>query len=109
MRAPPARAAFPPVPGCPPRPRRGPARPLPPGRSPVRRQPGLAAVPAGFHGQSGTVASAHPTIDVAPGQARRCWIIQLLDDERTLKNVLEHHEEREEKGLLPELGLPAAT
>lgn len=39
----------------------------------------------------------------APGQARRRWIIQLLDDERTLKNVMEHHEEREEKGLLPEL------
>lgn len=42
---------------------------------------------------------------VAPDQARRRWIIHLLDDERTLKNVLEHHEEREEKGMLPELGL----
>lgn len=38
-------------------------------------------------------------------KGRRRWIIQLLDDERTLKNVLEHHEEREEKGMLPELGL----
>lgn len=53
------------------------------------------------------MASAHTAIDVAPGQARRRWIIQLLGDERTLKNVLEHHEEREEKGMLPELGLAA--
>lgn len=30
-------------------------------------------------------------------------ILQLLDYQRTLKNVIEHHEEREEKGLLPEL------
>lgn len=39
------------------------------------------------------------------GQAQRRWIIDLLDSERTLKNVVEHHEEREEKGMLPELGL----
>lgn len=44
-----------------------------------------------------------------PAPARRRWIIQLLDDERTLKNVLEHHEEREEKGMLPELGLLPAS
>lgn len=31
------------------------------------------------------------------------WIIQTLDFQRTLKNVLEHHEEREEMTLLPEL------
>lgn len=44
----------------------------------------------------------------APDQALRRWIIHLLDDERTLKNVVEHHEEREEKGMLPELGLTPA-
>jgi hemerythrin-like domain-containing protein len=31
-------------------------------------------------------------------------LIALLDKQRSYKNVLEHHEEREEKGLLPELG-----
>lgn len=31
------------------------------------------------------------------------WIIDILDYERSLKNVLEHHEEREEKGQLIEL------
>ncbi len=31
------------------------------------------------------------------------WIIKLLDDERSLKNLVEHHNEREEKGMLPEL------
>ena len=30
-------------------------------------------------------------------------IIKLLDDERSLKNLVEHHNEREEKGMLPEL------
>jgi hemerythrin-like domain-containing protein len=34
---------------------------------------------------------------------RRRWIIEILDYERLLKNVLEHHEEREEEGLLKEL------
>ena len=37
---------------------------------------------------------------VAPG---RRILIALLDKQRSYKNVLEHHEEREEKGLLPEL------
>lgn len=71
-------------------------------------KPGAAA-----HAATGTAAGAASAIapgagtmlDAAPGQARRRWIIQLLDDDRTLKNVLEHHEEREEKGMLPELGL----
>lgn len=54
---------------------------------------------------AGIEAGAGARSDGPPGQARRRWIIQLLDDERTLKNVLEHHEEREEKGALPELGL----
>lgn len=31
------------------------------------------------------------------------WLIELLDLERKLKHVLEHHEAREEHGLLPEL------
>lgn len=31
------------------------------------------------------------------------WVIDILDYERTLKNVMEHHEEREEKGLLAEI------
>lgn len=60
---------------------------------------------------AGKEAGPADRLSAAPGQARRRWIIQLLDDERTLKNVLEHHEEREEKGMLPELGLasgPAA-
>ena len=33
----------------------------------------------------------------------RRWVIEFIDYERTFKNVMEHHEEREEKGLLPEL------
>lgn len=33
----------------------------------------------------------------------RRWVIELIDYERTFKNVMEHHEEREEKGLLTEL------
>lgn len=45
----------------------------------------------------------HPVIE--PGPEQRRWIIALLDEERVLKNVVEHHEEREEKGMLPELGL----
>lgn len=36
-------------------------------------------------------------------KAHNRWIIDILDYERTLKNVMEHHEEREEKGLLAEL------
>jgi hemerythrin-like domain-containing protein len=36
------------------------------------------------------------------GLARRV-VIALLDKQRSYKNLLEHHEEREEKGLLPEL------
>ena len=36
-------------------------------------------------------------------QAYRRWIIELFDQHKTLKNVLEHHEQREEQGLLPEL------
>ena len=36
-------------------------------------------------------------------QQRLRWIIKLIDDERSLKNLLEHHNEREEKGMLPEL------
>ena len=37
-----------------------------------------------------------------PEDMRR-WVIELIDYERTFKNVMEHHEEREEKGLLVEL------
>ena len=44
----------------------------------------------------------HSAVPEEKGQRLR-WIIQLLDDERTLKNLLEHHNEREEKGMLPEL------
>jgi hypothetical protein len=33
----------------------------------------------------------------------RRTLIELLDKQRSYKNVLEHHEEREEKGMLPEL------
>ena len=33
----------------------------------------------------------------------RRWVIDIIDYERTFKNVMEHHEEREEKGLLLEL------
>jgi hemerythrin-like domain-containing protein len=36
------------------------------------------------------------------GLGRRV-LIALLDKQRSYKNVLEHHEEREEKGMLPEL------
>lgn len=40
----------------------------------------------------------------APEQTElRRWVIELIDYERTFKNVMEHHEEREEKGLLLEL------
>lgn len=42
---------------------------------------------------------------IEPGPEQRRWIISLLDHERVLKNVVEHHEEREEKGMLPELGM----
>ncbi len=37
------------------------------------------------------------------GPARLHWLIKMMDDERSLKNLLEHHHEREEAGLLPEL------
>lgn len=37
-----------------------------------------------------------------PHDMRR-WVIEFIDYERTFKNVMEHHEEREEKGLLMEL------
>jgi hemerythrin-like domain-containing protein len=43
------------------------------------------------------ISSLH---DIGPG---RRALITLLDKQRSYKNVLEHHEEREEKGLLPEL------
>lgn len=33
----------------------------------------------------------------------RRWVIEFIDYERTFKNVMEHHEEREEKGMLLEL------
>jgi hemerythrin-like domain-containing protein len=39
----------------------------------------------------------------AEKSARLRHIIQLIDDQRSLKNLLEHHNEREEKGMLPEL------
>jgi len=42
------------------------------------------------------------------GRDRLRWIIKMIDDERSLKNLLEHHEEREEKGLLPELAAAEA-
>ena len=38
----------------------------------------------------------------AEEQIRR-WVIEVIDYERTFKNVMEHHEEREEKGLLLEI------
>lgn len=39
----------------------------------------------------------------ADSSARLRHIIKLIDDERSLKNLVEHHNEREEKGMLPEL------
>lgn len=39
----------------------------------------------------------------AEKSARLRHIIKLLDEERSLKNLVEHHNEREEKGMLPEL------
>lgn len=36
-------------------------------------------------------------------RARHRAIIALLEEEKTLKGVVEHHQEREERGLLPEL------
>lgn len=44
--------------------------------------------------------------------ARLRHIIGLIDEQRSLKNLVEHHNEREEKGMLPELAamhLPAQT
>ena len=39
-----------------------------------------------------------------PAEERmRRWVIEVIDYERTFKNVMEHHEEREEKGLLLEI------
>ncbi|GAA3911964.1 hemerythrin domain-containing protein [Litoribacillus peritrichatus] len=35
--------------------------------------------------------------------AYRRWVIELLDRQKQLKNVLEHHEQREEQGMLNEL------
>lgn len=48
-------------------------------------------------------------LPTGPHNARRN-ILAVLEYQRTLKNVIEHHEEREEKGLLPELdaALPEA-
>jgi len=37
------------------------------------------------------------------GRSPRRLVIELLDYQRTLKGVLEHHEQREEQGLAPEL------
>lgn len=42
-------------------------------------------------------------LNQAPVINQRRWVIEILDYERLLKNVLEHHEEREEQGLLKEL------
>ena len=42
------------------------------------------------------------SLPAAPS-ARLRHIIKLIDDERSLKNLVEHHNEREEKGMLPEL------
>jgi hypothetical protein len=39
----------------------------------------------------------------ATGKAMRRGIIALLDEQKTLKGVCEHHQEREQVGLLPEL------
>jgi len=37
------------------------------------------------------------------GRSLRRLVIELLDYQRTLKGVLEHHEQREQQGLVPEL------
>lgn len=37
------------------------------------------------------------------GRARRLAILEVLDYQRSFKSVMEHHEEREEQALLPEL------
>jgi hemerythrin-like domain-containing protein len=37
------------------------------------------------------------------GRARRLAILELLDFQRSFKGVMEHHEQREEQALLPEL------
>lgn len=42
-------------------------------------------------------------LNQTPVTNNRRWTIEILDYERVFKNVLEHHEEREEKGLLIEL------
>jgi hypothetical protein len=42
-------------------------------------------------------------LNQTPMTNQRRWIIEILDYEKLLKNVLEHHEEREEQGLLKEL------
>ncbi len=39
------------------------------------------------------------------GSEYRRWLIATLDDQKTLKGVLEHHEAREEQGMLQELEL----
>ncbi len=40
--------------------------------------------------------------DTTEQQYRR-WIIELFEQQKSLKNVLEHHEQREEQGMLAEL------
>lgn len=50
------------------------------------------------------LANTQELINKPPAQDElRRWIIEVIDYERTFKNVMEHHEEREEKGLLLEL------
>lgn len=50
------------------------------------------------------LSNMRETMSKAPEQEElRRWTIELIDYERTFKNVMEHHEEREEKGLLSEL------
>lgn len=49
-------------------------------------------------------------LPAGPHAEGRRNILAVLEYQRTLKNVIEHHEEREEKGMLPELdgALPEA-
>ena len=44
-----------------------------------------------------------------PGRAYARWAIALLDRQRTLKHVLEHHEQREEQALLIEIAAADRT
>lgn len=50
----------------------------------------------------GRVADQLAVLPEQGRQARRA-LLSLLEYQRTVKNVIEHHEQREEKGLLPEL------